>query len=213
MNMQRTRIKICGIRRPEDAVCVAQAGADAVGLVFFPPSPRAVSIKEAQAVCDALPPFMSVVALFVNPAIDEVAAVLDALPVDLLQFHGGESGSFASQFTRPYIKSVAMGELAQDDYRQTLKQHPKAQGFLYDKFDPTRIGGTGEAFDWSSLPADEQRPLILAGGLGVDNVADAVKQVRPYAVDVSSGVEKAKGIKCADKIHAFCRAVRQADDG
>lgn len=192
---------------------MAEAGADALGLVFYPPSPRAVDIDQAMAVCDALPSFVSVVALFVNPARADVEAVLQALPVDLLQFHGQESGEFAASFARPYIKAVAMGELAPADCAESVLAHPAAKGFLYDKFDPARIGGTGEVFDWSQLPVETSSPLILAGGLDSDNIGEAISAVRPYAVDVSSGVESAKGIKCTERIHAFCEAVRLADQG
>lgn len=190
---------------------VAMSGGDAVGLVFYPPSPRAVTIEQAQGIVAALPPFVSVVALFVNPTLAQVTEVVTSLAVDLLQFHGDETAEFASSFGLPYIKSVPMGELSVEKSTNVLAAHPSAQGFLCDYFDPDAIGGTGKTFDWQTIPAIEGKALILAGGLHADNVAAAINTVRPYAVDISSGVESAKGVKCAGKIKAFCAAVRAAD--
>lgn len=207
--VMRTRVKICGITRPEDGRSAARAGADAIGLVFYDKSPRFVDIDRAQAICAELPPFVSVVALFVNAGRDGVSAVLEAVPVDLLQFHGAESAQECEGFGRPYIKAVAMQ--AGVDPRPFMAAHPRACGFLFDAYQPDTHGGGGVAFDWRSVPDGMQRPAILAGGLTPDNVAQAVALTRPYAVDVSSGVEVAKGIKSADKIEAFMRGVERGD--
>jgi len=204
-----TRIKICGITRPEDGLAAARAGADAIGLVFYDQSPRCVDILQAQAICGALPPFVSVVALFVNAGRERVSAVLDALPVDLLQFHGAESAQDCEGYGRPYLKAIAMQ--AGVDPLQAMRAHPGAAGFLLDAYQPDIHGGGGVAFDWSRMPERTEKPAILAGGLTPDNVAQAVALTRPYAVDVSSGVEVAKGIKSADKIEAFIRGVERGD--
>ena len=204
--MSRTRIKICGITRPEDGLAAANAGADAIGLVFYEPSPRAVSIGQARAICDALPPLVSVVGLFVNPSPDLVRQVLADIPLAWLQFHGDEDAGFCEQFGRPYLKAIRV----QDPETVALgfARFPRAGGVLVDAYDPGRYGGTGQVFDWSWLPADRPRPLLLAGGLTPDNVADAVRKVRPWAVDVSGGVESARGIKDPHKIRQFVEGVR-----
>jgi len=205
----RTRVKICGITRPEDGRSAAQAGADAIGLVFYDRSPRFVDVGRAQAICAQLPPFVSVVALFVNATRERVSEVLEAVPVDLLQFHGAESAQECEGFGRPYIKAVAMQ--AGVDPRPLMQTHPRASGFLLDAYQPDTHGGGGVVFDWRSVPERMDRPAVLAGGLTPDNVAQAVALTRPYAVDVSSGVEVAKGIKSADKIEAFMRGVERGD--
>jgi len=205
----RTRVKICGITQAEDGRAAAKAGADAIGLVFYDQSPRCVDILQAQAICGALPPFVTVVALFVNASREWVSAVLDALPIDLLQFHGAESAHDCEGFGRPYIKAIAMQ--AGVDPLQTMRRYPGASGFLLDAYQPDTHGGSGIAFDWRRMPVGSEKPAILAGGLTPDNVAQAVALTRPYAVDVSSGVEVAKGIKSADKIEAFIRGVERGD--
>jgi phosphoribosylanthranilate isomerase len=205
----RTRVKICGITRPEDASAAAQAGVDAIGLVFYLESPRYVALQQAQAICRELPPFVSVVALFVNAPREQVAAVLDAVPVDLLQFHGTEPAEQCAGFDRPYIKAVAMRQGC--DPLSTLKAHPEASGFLLDAWQPERHGGGGVVFDWAQMPERPDRPIILAGGLTPDNIGQAVVQTRPFAVDVSSGVESEKGIKSVKKIQAFMRGVARGD--
>jgi phosphoribosylanthranilate isomerase len=197
----KPRIKICGLTRPEDAAAAARLGADAIGLVFYPPSPRHVSIEQARAVVAALPPFVSVVALFVNPSVAEVDAVLQALPIDVLQFHGEETPEFCRHFNRPYLKAVRVKPGV--DLIEWAKQYHDARGLLADAFVEGVHGGTGATFDWALLPAGLGIPLILSGGLNPANVAEAVRQVKPAAVDVSSGVEAAKGIKDAAKMADF----------
>jgi len=205
----RTRVKICGITRVEDALAAAEAGVDAVGLVFYPASPRYVTVSRARAVCAALPPFVSVVGLFVNAAREEVQAVIDEVPVDLLQFHGGESADSCSGFGRPYIKAIGMQ--AGLDPLAVMAAHPHASGFLLDAWQPDTHGGGGAVFDWGQVPVRCDRPLILAGGLAPENVAAAIERLKPFAVDVSSGVEQDKGIKSADRIQAFMRGVEHGD--
>ncbi|MEJ2651932.1 MAG: phosphoribosylanthranilate isomerase [Gammaproteobacteria bacterium] len=201
----RTRVKICGITRVEDASAAAQLGADAIGLVFYAKSPRAVSIAQAQAVVRALPPFVTIVGLFVDAAPEEIREVLAAVPLDLLQFHGKEAAQACRGYGRPYLKVVHMAE--DTDVVDLARPYDDAAGILVDTYVQGVPGGTGRSFDWSRLPAALTCPLILAGGLTPDNVAAAVAQVRPWAVDVSGGVEAAPGIKDAAKIAAFIRGV------
>ena len=205
----RTRVKICGITRPEDARAAAGAGADAIGLVFYAKSPRYVELDQAQAICRALPPFVNVVGLFVNAPREQVARVLEAVPVDTLQFHGSEDRSRCEGFARPYIKAIGMKEDA--DPARDMDAHPEACGFLLDAWQPDIHGGGGVAFDWSRIPDRAAKPIILAGGLTPDNVTRAVMQTRPFAVDVSSGVELEKGIKSGEKMQAFIRGVERGD--
>lgn len=203
-----TRIKICGITRPEDAIAAADAGADAIGLVFYPKSPRAVTIEQAQAICTVLPPFITVVALFVDAEHFEIEDILAAVPIDLLQFHGSETPAQCDAFTTPYIKAIRMRDDA--DLIDAVRQYSSARGLLVDTFNPNEAGGTGEVFDWDRVPDGLDTPIILAGGLEPSNVGAAIQQLNPYAVDVSSGVEQGKGIKDVDKITAFVTAVRTA---
>ncbi len=205
----RTRVKICGITRPDDGRVAARAGADAIGLVFYPKSPRYVGLQQAQAICQALPPFVSVVALFVNAPRDQVVGLLDALPVDLLQFHGAEQAEQCQGFGRPYVKAIGMRQGY--DPVPTMRAHPEASGFLLDAWQPELYGGGGVPFDWAQLPVKSVKPLILAGGLTPENISQAVVQTRPFAVDVSSGVELDKGVKSAEKIQAFIRGVHDGD--
>lgn len=201
----RTRVKICGITRPEDGIEAARLGADAIGLVFYAPSPRAVIVGQAQAVCAALPPFVSVVGLFVDAPAAEVLAVLQAVPLDVLQFHGDEAPAYCAAFGRPYLKALRMRDGL--DVVAEARRYADAQGLLLDTFVPGEAGGTGQAFDWRRVPQRLDLPLILAGGLTPDNVAEAITVARPYGVDVSGGVEQAKGIKSAAKMAAFMRGV------
>jgi phosphoribosylanthranilate isomerase len=205
----RTRVKICGITRAEDGVAAALAGADAIGLVFYAASPRAVGVASARQIVAALPPFVSVVALFVDAEPDLVRRVLEQVHIDLLQFHGDESPEQCAAFQRPYVKALRMQ--AGTDVRAHAARYATAAGLLLDAYLPGMPGGTGQAFDWQWIPAGLDRPIILAGGLRPDNVAEAVRAAHPYAVDVSGGVEAAKGIKDPDKIAAFLRSVRDAD--
>ncbi|WP_448682057.1 phosphoribosylanthranilate isomerase [Pseudomonas nicosulfuronedens] len=206
--MSAVRIKICGITRVEDALAAAEAGADAIGLVFYAKSPRAVSIQQARAIVAALPPFVSTVGLFVDASRCELGEILDAVPLDVLQFHGDESPESCSGWHKRYVKALRVKP--GDDVAAQIARYPQASGFLLDTYVEGVPGGTGLAFDWSLVPKDVQRPLILAGGLTVDNVADAIAQVRPYAVDVSGGVEASKGIKDAQKIRDFIAQCRSA---
>lgn len=201
----RTRVKICGITRRQDAIAAIESGADAIGLVFYPPSPRAVTVAQAKEITQALPAFVSVVGLFVNAQQDEVQAVLDEVPLSLLQFHGDESPAECEVWNMPYIKAVRMKE--QTDLPAMAAQYSKTSGLLLDSYVPGVPGGTGLAFDWSVIPENLVKPVVLAGGLNPDNVAQAIKETRPYAVDVSGGVEQEKGIKSAEKIATFMQQV------
>lgn len=204
--MTAVRVKICGITRVEDALAVAAAGADAIGLVFYAKSPRAVDIEQARAILAALPPFVTTVGLFVDAERNELERILASVPLDLLQFHGDESVQQCEAFGRPYIKALRVK--AGDDIAAQVARYPSAQGILLDAYVEGVPGGTGEAFDWSLIPQALSKPLILAGGLRPDSVAEAVSRVRPYAVDVSGGVEASKGVKDVGKIGAFIRAAR-----
>ncbi|UTH73813.1 phosphoribosylanthranilate isomerase [Chromobacterium sp. IIBBL 290-4] len=195
------RVKICGITRPDDGVEAARLGADAIGLVFYDKSPRSVSIEQARAVIAALPPFVSVVALFVNPAREWVDEVLSACAIDMLQFHGEESAEFCRSFHRPYLKAVRVKPGV--DLLEWAGQYPDARGLLTDAFVEGAHGGTGATFDWTLLPEGLSLPLILSGGLDEHNIIEAVRRVKPAAVDVSSGVEASKGIKVAARMAAF----------
>ena len=204
----RTRVKICGITRPGDARAAAQAGADAIGLVFYPQSPRYLSGERAVEIRDALPAFVQTVALFVNPDAAQVAQVIGRVRPALLQFHGDETPQFCAQFGMPYVKAcrVRLGV----DLLEYLRAFSTAAAWLLDSH-VEEYGGVGESFDWSLVPERRERPLILSGGLAPGNVAEAIRRVRPWGVDVSSGVESAKGIKDAAKIAAFIAEVRNAD--
>ncbi|WPO98722.1 phosphoribosylanthranilate isomerase [Pseudomonas sp. HR96] len=206
--MSAVRSKICGITRIEDALAAAEAGADAIGLVFYGKSPRAVDVQQARAICAALPPFVTSVGLFVDASACELEEILQAVPLDLLQFHGDESPEQCSRYGRPYIKALRVRP--GDDLEAQCQRYASARGILLDTFVPGLPGGTGAAFDWSLVPAHLSRPIILAGGLSAANVGEAIARVRPYAVDVSGGVEEAKGIKDPHKIEAFMAAVRAA---
>jgi phosphoribosylanthranilate isomerase len=204
-----TAVKICGITRPEDGLAAAHAGAHAIGLVFYARSPRCVAIERARAVVDALPPFVTVVGLFVDPEPEEVERVLAGVPLELLQFHGDESPALCTGFGLPYIKSVRVA--AGVDLLQYARLHRAAKGLLIDAFVEGVHGGTGQTFDWDVIPRALPLPVVLAGGLTPHNVGAAIRQVRPWAVDVSSGVERGKGIKDAASIAAFVKGARDAD--
>ncbi|KPG98821.1 phosphoribosylanthranilate isomerase [Pseudomonas sp. RIT-PI-r] len=206
--MPAVRSKICGITRMEDALAAVEAGADAIGFVFYAKSPRAVSVQQARAIIKALPPFVTTVGLFVNASRCELGEILDAVPLDLLQFHGDEVAEDCEGWRRPYIKALRVK--AGDDIAAAVDAYPSASGVLLDTYVEGVPGGTGEAFDWSLIPQGLSKPLILAGGLTPENIADAVARVKPYAVDVSGGVEASKGIKDHAKIRAFINAARKA---
>ena len=204
-----TRTKICGITRMQDVQAVVRSGADALGLVFYEKSPRHVSVQLAVQLAAAVPPFVTVAGLFVNPSADEVHSVLRQVPLDVLQFHGEEDPEFCTRFGRPYLKAERVKPGV--DLVQCAARYRAAQGLLLDAFIEGTHGGTGASFDWALIPQGLPLPVVLSGGLHADNVAEAIRQVRPYAVDVSSGVEAAKGIKDAAKIAAFINEVNRAD--
>ena len=208
MNL-RTRVKICGITRPDDAVEAARLGVDAIGLVFYENSPRHLSIEQAQRLCQAVPGFVTVVALFLNPERRLVQDVLASVAVDLLQFHGNETGDFCRSFKRPYIKALGMAD--DHDLEQRIKHYSDARAVLLDSHQTGAAGGTGESFDWASIPQSFAQSMILAGGLNPQNVAEAITRVRPYAVDLSSGVETAPGIKDADLMAQLMNEVKRVD--
>jgi phosphoribosylanthranilate isomerase len=201
-------VKICGITRAQDAIAAARAGADAIGLVFYPQSPRFLSVERAREIRDALPPFVQTVALFVNADAAQVAQVIGRVHPAMLQFHGDETPQFCAQFGLPYVKACRVKPGV--DALEYLRPFSGAAAWLFDSHVP-EYGGVGESFDWSLLPPAHERPFILSGGLARENVAEAIRRVRPWGVDVSSGVESAKGIKDAASIAAFIAEVRNAD--
>ncbi|WP_418320055.1 phosphoribosylanthranilate isomerase [Piscinibacter sakaiensis] len=211
MNSQprtRTRIKICGLTREADVDAAVAAGADAIGLVFYPPSPRHVDIDRAVRLARRLPPFVTPVGLFVNASSAEVGAVVDAIPNLLLQFHGDETPADCRHAGRPYLRAARMAPGL--DLLDFAASFADAQALLLDTH-VVGYGGGGKVFDWSLVPADLPCPVVLSGGLHAGNVGDGILQVRPWAVDVSTGVEAAKGIKDAAEMVRFCNAVREAD--
>lgn len=201
----RTRVKICGITTVEDALMVSNSGADAIGLVFYAPSPRHVEIEQACLIAQAIPAFVTKTALFVNPDVDYVKAVLDQVQIDLLQFHGDETPAFCEQFGLPYMKAIRMQ--ASTDLNQLAEQYASSCGILLDAYKPGVPGGTGEQFNWSWVPKTLSRPIILAGGLTAENIHQAIQTTQPWAVDVSGGVEASKGIKSAEKVTLFMQQV------
>lgn len=206
----RTRIKICGFTRLSDALYAAEAGADALGFVFVSASKRYIEIDAAASICAKVPAFVTKVGLFLdNPAAD-VHQALQLIPDLVPQFHGNENPDYCESFARPYIKAVAVTQESMPN-AATLAAYKSAIGFLYDSHSPGTLGGTGKTFDWSALAHASETPLILAGGLGVDNIAHAISTVKPYAVDVSSGVEQAKGIKDDKLVKQFIAAVKGCD--
>jgi phosphoribosylanthranilate isomerase len=205
----RTRVKICGITRPEDGVEAARLGADAIGLVFYAKSPRAVTTEQAVEIITTLPPFVTTVGLFVDPSVEEVETVLAEVPLEMLQFHGDEAPVFCDRFGRPYLKAIRMRDDV--DLAAERERYKNARGLLLDTYQPALPGGTGESFDWGRVPRELATSIVLAGGLTPDNVAAAVKQVHPYAVDVSGGVEASKGIKDAAMMAAFIGEVKRVE--
>jgi phosphoribosylanthranilate isomerase len=205
----RTRVKICGITRKEDALAAVESGADALGFVFYEPSPRHITVPRAAEIAQALPPFVSTVALFVNADPDMIAEVVDEVGVDLLQFHGQECPDYCARHRRPWIRAVRVKP--ETDLLAAQNEFAHGRGLLLDAYRPGVPGGTGETFDWDWIPPQLAPGIVLAGGLTPDNVGDAVRRVRPYAVDVSGGVEAGKGIKDPSRIRAFIEEVRSAE--
>lgn len=205
----RTRVKICGITSLDDALVAIASGADALGFVFYPPSPRYISPESAAVICQQLPPFITKVALFVNEDTQAVESITSKVSIDLIQFHGDESAEYCQQFCLPYIKAVRVESAA--SVRFALSEYQTSSALLLDTYKKGVPGGTGETFDWQLVPGDAHKPIILAGGLNGHNVAEAIATNSVYAVDVSGGVEQSPGIKSASKIHDFIAAVIQAD--
>jgi len=199
-----TRIKICGIKHINDALKAVECGADAIGLIFVEKSPRYVSLESAGTIAESLPPFVTIVGLFMNDTAEMVQRTLKSVPLTLLQFHGDETAEFCEQFDMPYIKVLGMNE--QSDIAAFAKKYPKAKAILLDN---EKGGGTGKSFDWSLVPKNLPVPVILAGGLNPENVASAVETVKPYAVDVSSGVESEAAVKDHEKIEQFIKEVQR----
>ncbi|QMT31032.1 phosphoribosylanthranilate isomerase [Alysiella filiformis] len=204
--MNQIRVKMCGITRAEDAVCAAQLGVDAIGLVFFSGSKRCVNIEQAIEIVKHLPPFVSVVALFVNESAAKIREILAQVPIDVLQFHGDETPEFCQQFQRPYLKAVRVKSV--DDIQAAWRDYAAAKAVLFDAFVEGVYGGTGHCFDWTMLPENPQGHWILSGGLNPDNVAQALQITGATTVDVSSGVESAAGIKSHEKMAQFMRQIR-----
>ena len=207
--MAYTRIKICGITRPEDAQVAVASGADAIGLVFYAKSPRAVDAAAAREITADIAPFVTVVALFVDASVGAVEEVLASVPVDVIQFHGQETATYCEQFQRPYLKAIRIKPGI--DLAGALAPYQSARGILLDSWQDGVPGGTGKTFDWQLANQQMSRPMVLAGGLDADNVGAAMTQLRPAGVDVSGGVEQSPGIKCPKRIEEFVRAVRTTD--
>ncbi|WP_189418397.1 phosphoribosylanthranilate isomerase [Cellvibrio zantedeschiae] len=202
------RVKICGITSVADALVAVNAGADAIGLVFYAPSPRAVSIEQARAIAASVGPFVTVVGLFVNADESYVRQVLANVDLHVLQFHGDESREFCEQFQRPYMKAIRMRPDL--DVVREISEHPRAAAILLDAYRPGVPGGTGETFDWDRVPNQSPRPIVLAGGLTAENVASAIRSTHVYGVDVSGGVESSPGKKDAHKVEQFIYNARNA---
>lgn len=202
-----TRVKICGLTRAQDVTAATACGADALGFVFYGPSPRSVSAGQARDLVRHVPPFVTVVGLFVNPEPEYVQQVLDQVPLDILQFHGDEPAEFCEQFGRRWIKAIRVREKGQIE--SAFAAYRKASGLLVDAWVPGRYGGTGQSFNWDLIPETRPLPLVLAGGLSAANVASAISRVRPWAVDVSGGVESQSGIKDRRKISDFMNEVHR----
>ena len=202
------RVKVCGITRSEDAEAAVQCGADAIGFVFWPHSARYIDADSARLIAEVIPPFVCTVGVYVDPDADWVEETARVAKLGLLQFHGDESPEFCSQFSQPYIKAIRVKP--DTDLLQYAERYRTAKGLLLDTYAANMPGGTGHVFDWQLIPQRLPLPLILSGGLNPDNVADAIKQTKPWAVDVSSGVEASKGIKDKKKIIAFMQGVKQS---
>lgn len=206
--MTKVRIKICGLTRDQDVHNAVAEGADALGFVLYAPSPRAVSAEQAAQLIQKVPAFVTTVALFVNESVEEIQRALEICPFDLLQFHGDESPEFCRQFNHPYMKAIRVRSA--EDIHSAAQQYPDAKALLLDAYVENLPGGTGQAFDWRLIP-QLSIPWVLAGGLNANNVADAINQVQPFAVDISGGVEASKGIKDAQKIKDFISEVRNVE--
>lgn len=206
--MSRTRIKICGITNVDDALAVVDSGADAIGLVFYDPSPRSVTVEQAAKIVSAIPAFVTTVALFVNAKSRLINQVIDVVRPDLLQFHGDESAAECASYKHDFIKAIRVND--DTNLIQCAKEFNSAKGLLLDTYTKGVPGGTGLSFDWSLIPDNLPMPIILAGGLDADNVSEAIHQVKPFAVDVSGGVEQTKGVKDTTKIKVFVKQVNQA---
>lgn len=208
----RCRVKVCGITSVADAQTVVDSGADAIALMFYPKSSRYIEQAHAAEILQSIPPYVSTVGLFLDAEPQFIEETLAAVPVDMLQFHGSETPEFCRRFGRPYYKAVGMkGLLASGGFAAYADQYADARAILVDSHAPGAAGGTGEVFDWTQVPQDYHKPIILAGGLKPENVAEAILTTRVYAVDVSSGVESAPGIKDPERVTAFMRAVRTAE--
>jgi phosphoribosylanthranilate isomerase len=207
--LHRTRVKFCGITRLDDAKVAIELGVDALGFVFYPPSPRYLTVAAAAAIMEQLPPFICKVGLFVDAGQSVLASIIEALPLDLLQFHGDESAADCAASGRPYIKAVRMSPDV--DLAASARQYTDARALLIDSFDAATVGGTGSVFDWARVPDSLPKPIILAGGLTCTNVTAAITAIKPYAVDVSSGIESAKGIKDPEKMRRFMDEVAASE--
>lgn len=206
---KRTRVKICGITSVDMAQEAVKQGADAIGLVFYPPSPRCVSVQQAAEIVSSLPAFVTAVGLFVNEQADEIRNIVNETRINLLQFHGNECPDYCASFEYPYIKALRMSD--DIDLFQQRSDYSGAQSLLLDTYRAGVPGGTGEAFDWDRIPEELAGEIILAGGLDADNITHAIQTVKPYAVDVSGGVESSKGVKSPEKIRQFMQGVKIAD--
>ncbi len=207
--MTRTRVKMCGLTRPQDVAAAVAAGVDAIGLVFYPPSPCAVTLDLARELCGLLPPFVSAVGLFVDESAAQIRRILEQVPLDLMQFHGEEPPALCESVGRRWLKAIRMRPGV--DLSAVAQRYRGAAGLLLDAYNPALPGGTGAAFDWGRIPPALAPRIVLAGGLDPTNVAGAIARVRPYAVDVSCGVEAARGLKDPAKIYAFMQGVRDGD--
>lgn len=207
--MARTRVKICGVTRVEDAIKAAELGADAIGLVFHQKSPRCIDLKKALEIKNAVPAFVSLVALMMDERREWVDQVVSELNPSALQFHGDELPADCNRFNIPYIKAIAMSGM--DDLAAYMADYHDAQAFLLDSHAAGQQGGSGQSFDWNTIPQALRQQIILAGGIGPDNVYQAIKLVSPWAVDLSSGVEKSKGIKDFEKMHTLMKEVKRAN--
>ncbi len=207
--LHRTRVKFCGITQYEDAAAAVALGVDALGFVFYGASPRNIAVAQAAAIIAKLPPLVCKVGLFVDAGIESVRTVLEAVPIDVVQFHGNETANECEQAGRPYIKAIRMAP--EVDLHAEAERYANASALLLDAYTNDAVGGTGLAFDWARIPRNLSRPIILAGGLSSANVAAAIKVVGPYAVDVSSGVERSKGIKDPDKMKQFMIEVNSVE--
>lgn len=202
------QVKICGITLIDDALVAVDAGADALGLIFYEGSPRGIDVEQAREIVSAVPPYTTVTALFVNPERSLVERVLKAVPISQIQFHGNESAQFCQGFGRPYVKGIAVS--TDDEMQQVMREHSASRAFLFDTLVPGKHGGTGKTFDWTKIPTKNVGHRVLAGGLNAENVAEAIRIGGPDAVDVSSGVESSAGVKDHDLVRRFIAAAKQA---